>query len=384
MKTYRTVLLMCCILQLSTLFNANAASATTANECRALGLRSIYLNQPKAENKSSFQYLRLKLIKDAVNTEDIVIQFKPAASQRYIFNEDAKYLRGFGDVSLSSISSDSVNLAINALPLPGKQPESLRLNVQAKNSATLRLTLTDLSAVPKLYDVWLIDKFANDSLDMRQNKTYAFKLDKEDIASYGPDRFLLVIRQNTAYAYRLINFGAVKIRGGHSFIQWNTDNEEDHTHFSVERSNDEGLTYNMIGDVLSNGAGTYSFTDTKPLKGDNIYRLKQKDINNTITYSNIANVVFGDGNNLPGTDNLTIYPNPAVSVINVTINPPKADETLFSIRVMDGSGKIVKDGSSAQTSWQGSIANLQPGTYFIVVLGIKTQSAIGRTRFVKL
>src|SRR3569833_1028567 len=112
MKTYRTVLLMCCILQFSTLSNAYIAYATTTNECKTVGLRGTYLSQAKVENKSSSQYLRLKLIKDAVNNEDIIIQFKPAASQRYIFNEDAKYLRGFGDVSLSSISSDSVSLAI--------------------------------------------------------------------------------------------------------------------------------------------------------------------------------------------------------------------------------------------------------------------------------
>src|ERR1700744_722341 len=62
-------------------------------------------------------YLRLHLAKDNFNTDGMMIVFKPTASTAYVKGEDAPYLSGFGQVSLSSSSSDGVALAINVMPL---------------------------------------------------------------------------------------------------------------------------------------------------------------------------------------------------------------------------------------------------------------------------
>ncbi|MFB9842350.1 T9SS type A sorting domain-containing protein [Mucilaginibacter ginsenosidivorans] len=381
MRPYWKALLLCCIVQFAINTKSNATCASEKIISAKSRSSSKYIEAQASKNA---QFLRLKLVKDAASSEDIIIQFKPTASEKYVFDEDAPYLQGFGNVNLCSLSSDNIGLAINVLPLPGKEPDAIKLNIQATGSGILQLNLAEINAIPMLYDVWLMDKFAHDSLDMRQNKSYTFKLDKADTTSFGPNRFTLTIRQNPAYAYRLINFDAVRIRGGHSFVQWATNYEGDYTHFAVERSNDDGLTFNVIGNVPATGTGTYSFTDSKPLKGLNIYRLQQEDVNKTITYSNNANVLFDDRSNIAADNSLSIYPNPAISMINVVINPDVNDETSFVINVMDGSGKVVQNGSTGQTSWQGSIANLQPGTYFVRVISIKSQSLVGKTRFVKL
>lgn len=382
MRPYWKALLLFCIVQFAINIKSNAAyvpKRTISNTSRSSS------SNVEAKSNKNAQYLRLKLVKDAASSEDIIIQFKPTASEKYVFNEDAPYLQGFGNVNLCSLSSDNIGLAINVLPLPGKAPDAIKLGIQATSSSMLQLNLVEINAIPILYDVWLMDKFANDSLDMRQNKSYTFKLDKTDTASFGANRFTLIIRQNPAYAYRLINFDAVKIRGGHSFVRWATNYEGDYTHFAVERSNDDGLTFNIIGNVLPTGTGTYSFTDNNPLKGLNIYRLEQEDVNKTTTYSNIADVLFDDQNNAAADNSLSIYPNPAINMINVVINPDVRDETSFVINVMDGAGKVVQNGTTTgQTSWQGSIATLQPGTYFVRVSGAKTQNLVGKTRFVKL
>src|ERR1019366_5502710 len=141
-------------------------------------------------------YLRLQLALDAINVDDTYIGFNPSYSTQYVFNEDAPYFGGNGKVNLCSISSDNVQLAINKLPLPGKQSLTIRLKVKAAADGIYKLNMTQIVNIPQLYEVWLMDNYKNDSLDMRKYKTYAFNLLKADTNSYGSNRFSLVIRQD--------------------------------------------------------------------------------------------------------------------------------------------------------------------------------------------
>jgi hypothetical protein len=51
-----------------------------------------------------------------------------------------------------------------------------------------------LNAVPQAYDLWLIDGYKKDSLELRYNNTYAFNIIKADTNSFGANRFKLAIR----------------------------------------------------------------------------------------------------------------------------------------------------------------------------------------------
>jgi hypothetical protein len=139
-------------------------------------------------------YLRVQMAEDQFNTDDILIDFNPTAKPYYVKNEDAPYLQGFGQVSLASLSSDNVALAINTLPLTAKGA-TIGLKVDAKTDGIYKLNLTAVSAVPETFDIWLMDKYQKDSLDFRHNLTYAFNLYKADTSSYGSHRFSLVLRQ---------------------------------------------------------------------------------------------------------------------------------------------------------------------------------------------
>jgi hypothetical protein len=160
------------------------------------------------------QYLRLQLMgKDSTIGEQTLIRFKDNAAMTYDDDLDAYYKPGPGAASLFTWSQDNAGLCINTIPLPGTKSKIIKLNVNATDGGLYTLSLRDLVAVPKLYDVWLMDAYKKDSLDMRQNKTYSFNIDKSDTASFGNDRFTLVIRQNPAYAYQLLDFAANKITG---------------------------------------------------------------------------------------------------------------------------------------------------------------------------
>src|SRR5690606_4758494 len=72
-------------------------------------------------------------------------------------------------------------------------------------------------------------------------------------------------------------------------LDWEVENDQQHSHFEVERSSD-GQNFEKIG----NGALSkpYYFIDQTPLLGNNYYRIKQYDIDGKYTYSSVVIVVY--------------------------------------------------------------------------------------------
>jgi trimeric autotransporter adhesin len=347
----------------------------------------------KPVDYTSNQYLRLQLAKDTINTDDILIRFNHDACTAYDPSEDARYLPGFGVVSLSSLSSDHVQLAISVQPLP-KTAETLGLTVNVKADGNYSLNMKNMAGIPQLFDVWLMDAYKKDLLDMRHNTTYSFDVLKSDTNTFGSGRFALVIRQNPAYAYRLLNFTAAKaaaLTSNPRQVQtvWVTENEQNYTNFTVERSTDGGKTFDELGGFLSSGALTYGFLDKTPLSGLNQYRLKQEDLNGTVSYSNVIPVMYSTLSNKITNNNINVYPNPAGSTISLSIvqNLVTASNTTaayYNISIMNSSGLIVKTFSSVQALSQSNVSNLLPGTYIIKVANSSNKSMVGQSKFVKL
>ena len=364
---------------------ASSSSATmTFNESAKTNAQATggYLLLGTPVNVANNQYIRLLLAKDSVNTDDILIRFNSTASTGYVINEDVPYRKGSGAVSLSSISSNNVDLAINNLPLP-KTSEVIGLNVNTTADGTYTLSMTQLQGIPQLYEVWLMDAWKKDSLDMRHNPTYSFNVDKKDTTSFGSKRFSLVIRQNPAYAYHLLNFTASKITAVTQVqVVWKTENEGNFTHFTVERSVDGGKTFDVICSQGASDQGTYSLVDQNPVKGQNLYRLKQVDINGAISYSQVIPVMYGDKPALI-VNKLSIYPNLASSMINLVIDPD-VTVTSYSISITNSTGLIVKQATASQNTWQANLSNLLAGTYIVHVVNNKDKTLVGKTKFVKL
>jgi hypothetical protein len=180
----------------------------------------------------------------------------------------------------------------------------------------------------------------------------------------------------------LVDFNATKVPNATQVqVLWNTVNEQSYTNFTVERSTDGGKTFNVLGGMQSTGAGSYGLLDKSPITGQNFYRLKQEDLNNTITYSNVVQVDFSVGN---GADRVHVYPNPATSTINVAIASDVKVAPPYVIMISSSSGRLIKQVTSPQANWQNSIAGLLPGTYIVKVFNNADSSLVGDTKFVKL
>ncbi|MGZ3776518.1 MAG: T9SS type A sorting domain-containing protein, partial [Mucilaginibacter sp.] len=328
------------------------------------------------------QFIRLQLGKDSINTDENLIRFDKNALTSFNYMEDARYRSGTGIVSLSSLSSDNVALAINKTPLPkNKQVLQIPLKLNTSTDGIYALKLAAINKVPKLYDVWLMDSYTKDSLDMRSHPVYNFNIARADTNTMGSKRFNLLIRENPAYAYRLLSFTGHPT--GHLTqvqLDWTTENEQNYTNFTVERSTDDGETFGVLGGLTSSGVGAYSLVDKNPWVGENVYRLKQEDLDNNITYSNNVYINVVDKSNRV----VCLYPNPTKNVINLTVNAKTSNNDTFNITVSNSSGLVVRNVKSTRATWESNVSELLTGTYLIRVVNAKDNSLVGEAKFVKL
>ena len=381
------------------IFNESAKSTTqnlAANLFMATGGEMQAL-----KNASPDQHVRLQLVKDSINKDDVFIGFSSSASPKYVFNEDALYNPGTGQVSLASLSADNLALAINKLPLPTTKSDTIFLKVKATASGSYSLNLIDTKSIADIYEIWLMDAFTKDSVNFRQAPAYPFTLNLSDTTTYGSRRFRLVIREDLSKRLKLLDFNAVKAANAVQ-VTWHTKNEQNYTIFTVERSVDQGVTFNPIGGFTSSDQGTYSLADNSPFTGLNEYRLKLIDINGTVTYSNIASVDYSP----PPVSAIAVYPNPVKTVLNLNITvpgtvtsavaadklaaisnlvaaaPAKTDQ--YSITIVNNLGLVVIKAESNQTTWQSDVSKLIPGSYVIQVVSKSGKGVIGQATFIKM
>ncbi len=342
------------------------------------------LMDTKAPQVAVQQVVGLKMVTDSSNYDDIMISFNSTASPKFNTSEDAIYVAGTSAMEgLSSLSEDNVKLSINTLPLPAQSSQIIKLNVTAVKSGQYTFQRTALKAIPQIYDVWLMDNYKKDSLDIRNNSTYSFNVDLSNPATFGNGRFTLVIRQNPALGVHLLNFTAAKTTGGAETV-WKTENEQNYTNFTVERSTDGGTTFNVLGGFASSALGTYSFLDNNPVTTTtDEYRLKIEDLNGAITYSKVVTLMYANPNNQTITSNISVYPNPTSGKVNLAINQTTGTPS-FSIMIMNNLGAMVKTATSAQPTWETDVTQLVPGTYFIQVMNKNDNTLVGKSTFVKL
>lgn len=152
------------------------------------------------------------------------------------------------------------------------------------------------------------------------------------------------------------------IEGAEVRLDWTTFSEENNQGFAVERSSDS-RNWQQIGFVPSAAVGgnstsklDYTAYDAAPMTGINYYRLKQTDIDNKITYTEMRHVVFGKDNSI------SIYPNPTTDMLHINT----ADQSkIAEVRILDINGKMVYQAKEAGNGI--SLGKLARGTYMLQV-----------------
>lgn len=138
---------------------------------------------------------------------------------------------------------------------------------------------------------------------------------------------------------KLVSFSATLVNHN-TLVKWETESEINNAYFDVERS-ENGVNFKPVGRVQGNGTTSirsyYNFTDVLNTNANILYyRLKSVDNNGKFTYSNIVAI------RLDGKLNITkfsVYPNPTVNNVKISLNSSSASETV--VRVMSLEGKEV-------------------------------------------
>lgn len=171
----------------------------------------------------------------------------------------------------------------------------------------------------------------------------------------------------------LISFKALA-EGQTAALSWSTSEETNSDRFDIERSQN-GKNWAKIGSLAShkesNVTQYYSFVDAAPLRGENLYRLKMVDLDETFSYSSIENLNF-KGIALA-------YPNPVSASQSLTLNVGDWSKVSL-VKVVSASGKVVFEASNALLSGI-STRNLVAGAYVVQVT--HTDGTVSSQRFVR-
>jgi hypothetical protein len=362
--------------------------AKTTIQPTASGLKKL-MSMPKTyavgtetPNSAPEPLLRLKLIKDSVSVDDVALLFNKDASSNYSVTEDAEDMGGNGAlVSLSVLSADSVQQAISTLALPTVQPLNIPLMVSATQTGIYQLALTKIANLPNFYEVWLMDSFTGDSLDIRHNFTYNFNLYRDRPASFGNGRFKLVIKQNPILVLQALELQAAKVNSG-TKVSWQTNDAFNFTTFNIQKSLN-GTDYQAIASIDKTSRNSYSFLDIDPAKGENYYRLMVESADNKISYTDRVMVNYPDQHRIYADDKMVVYPNPVSSRAYMAVKNEDAKQVKYIVNIMNSSGTIVKTLTSPGSEWQYDTSGLLPGTYMVQAVDSKTKKVAGSSKFIK-
>ncbi len=144
----------------------------------------------------------------------------------------------------------------------------------------------------------------------------------------------------------LIAFEAEKFQTQDAKLTWVTANEENTSHFSIQRSFDKKL-WTELGTVEAAGYSVeirnYSFMDAKVYNGRDsrlpvYYRLNMVDLDGKQRFSPIESVIFG--NSLTRGNEFSLYPNPAAEGVQVEWDVDEADQPT-ALEFYDIAGKLI-------------------------------------------
>jgi choice-of-anchor A domain-containing protein len=132
---------------------------------------------------------------------------------------------------------------------------------------------------------------------------------------------------------KLLGFDA-KIEGRQANLRWETSSEINTESFIVERR--QGKQWQPIGALTAKGQKdintVYHFTDPQPLHGENLYRLKMTDQDNSFSYSKMVSLVFKES------DGIIAFPNPVAEQLSFS----HIDwEKVSYIQISDKSGNTI-------------------------------------------
>ena len=372
---------------------ANAASAKIkfkegikASSVKPAAMLNINENLPAVGNRGKLSYnsgsdalnnsvLRVKMKGLNLFNEDEIALVFTAQSNDAFDSEDSYKLAG-ETIALSSLSSDKEPLGINFMSAINK---SKTVGLKVTSSANGQYFLDfDLKEFDPKYTVKLQDKYLNTIKELADGNTYSFEINKNDVASQGADRFVLVFELMQTLPIEQIKLTASKTNNA-IVLKW--DYLKDTQRFVVEKMGANGAYYTLkeveaLADQLK-----YELTDFSPNQGANYYRLTQQKLNGQVI-SDPVYVKF----NLSEPARFVAWPSPVKNVINLKYNDV-LDQEKYEIKISGIDGEKAAEfkvtGKELINGMEKRLDFLKKGIYLIVLTSENHATKIGALKIVK-
>jgi hypothetical protein len=173
--------------------------------------------------------------------------------------------------------------------------------------------------------------------------------------------------------FELKNFKAV---GKDKDVQltWLVNNNNQVNHYTIERSRD-GVSFETFKKVYARSSeetASYSDLDPTPYTGWAYYRLRIADMSGQVQYSAVQKVWIGSNQTT-----ILVTPKPAKNMLWVNLSKP---EEVTELSIVSSVGQLILKQNRIQSNNQIDISRLQPGVYYIRLVG---KSGIVTEAFVK-
>jgi len=172
---------------------------------------------------------------------------------------------------------------------------------------------------------------------------------------------------------QLLTFNGSLQNNNTTLLQWETTNEINTSHFTIERSND-GNNFTAIGNVTAIGANnnktSYSFTDndaaiqTSPIL---YYRLKIVDNNGQYAYSKIISVMLNKN------INVFIFPNPVKQILNIKLSGRETNPVVIQIADLNGRVLYSEKRNGSNSNLSVDVKQWTPQVYILKVINSKNE-----------
>lgn len=142
---------------------------------------------------------------------------------------------------------------------------------------------------------------------------------------------------------------------------------------ALEKSN--GGTFNSLKTLANPSATTFTFSDSALKRGENLYRFRIKLANGTIIYNPMITVYYTSDS-----EPVIVYPNPVAQSSSFSLIALSVGK--YTWRLIDISGKIIKEEPINSTYSSISASSLARGMYIIQIFDTTQNQLISNTKLI--
>ncbi|MCU0421457.1 MAG: YDG domain-containing protein [Bacteroidia bacterium] len=316
-------------------------------------------SSPTAYFKTQTEPFNIKMYIDSNRFDVAWLSFNNGASSHYLFNEDAVKMQN-SIFNLAFVTSNQVQMQRNVVnELSLNSSDSFVINARSTQSGNYWLSFENSNELPTNKNVYLLDLFNNNWIDIKNVNTYSFTINNGNPLTFG-NRFILIITDVVAaLPVNMIHFTASAKENMHC-IEWKTADEHNINHYEIQQSFD-GKSFTSIGLIKANNSKLiqhYQYK-THAVIGKVYYRMKIVEFNPSIQ-AYTKTVVIDD---YATTNFYRMFPNPANDW--VTIEFYSNEDVPQTITILNLAGEIIETIYGDKNRFVFSIKQYNNGVYLV-------------------